>query len=160
MRRRNPENLFHWYEANIGTNYEKWSIQVYKHTDTPANEDKYLFGGDVVRIKHAESGGFITFDDRRVNKNGQVEAYIRIQNEPDSDNHTTYNQLFEIEKSNDKMEESGSPLQWEEDADSGDQSVSVRLRHLISGRLLQVCLQKDWNNISQILTLASADKAG
>ena len=64
------------------------------------NEEKYLFGGDVVRIKHAESGGFITLDDSRPN-NGQVEAYIRIQNEPDSDNHTTYNQLFEIEKCHD-----------------------------------------------------------
>ena len=57
------------------------------------------------------------------------------------------------------MEDSGSPLQWEEDVD-GSQSVRVRLRHFVSGRLLQVCLSKDRNFISQILTLASNSKNG
>ena len=57
------------------------------------------------------------------------------------------------------MEESGSPLQWEEDVE-GSQSVRVRLRHFVSGRLLQVCLGKDRHYISQILTLASNSKNG
>lgn len=52
------------------------------------------------------------------------------------------------------MEESGSPLQWDEDQEDGSQSVCVRLRHFVSGRLLQVQLIKDRRCISKLLTLA------
>lgn len=85
LRRRNPENLFDWYEANLSQNYEKWSIKAYKHTDSPENEEYFLYGGDVVRIKHAESGGYLTIDDSKPNQE-KVEAYIRIQKEPEADN--------------------------------------------------------------------------
>ena len=51
--------------------------------------------------------------------------------------------MFEIEKSSDNMERSGTPLEWEEDPTSGEQAVSVRLRHFNSGRLLQIILYKD-----------------
>lgn len=55
------------------------------------------------------------------------------------------------------MEQSGSPLQWEEDEDSGDQTCSIRLRHFLSGRLLMVSLNKGKTRISTILTLANAE---
>ena len=99
LRRRNPETLFPWYEANVSQNYEKWTIQAFKHTDSPRNEAYYLYGGDIVRIKHAESGGYLTIDDSRPEE--PVEAYIRIQSEPESDDHTTFHQLFELEKATD-----------------------------------------------------------
>ena len=52
-----------------------------------------------MRIKHAESGGYLTIDDSRPEE--PVEAYIRIQSEPESDDHTTFHQLFELEKATD-----------------------------------------------------------
>lgn len=38
--------------------------------------------------------------------------------------------------------------------------MRIRLRHFVSGRLLQVSLFKDKNKISQILTLASSSQSG
>ena len=84
LRRRNPESLFNWYEANVSQNLQKWTIQAYRHTDIPSNKDYYLYGGDIVRIKHAESGGFLTVDDSKMSE--QIEAFIRIETEPESDN--------------------------------------------------------------------------
>ena len=97
LRRRNPESLFPWFEANVSQNYEKWTIKAYRHTDILAHEEYYLYGGDIVRIKHAESGGYLTVEDKKADQE-QSEAYIRIHSEPDNDNSTTYHQLFEIEK--------------------------------------------------------------
>ena len=61
--------------------------------------------------------------------------------------------MFEIEKSQDNMERSGTPLEWEEDPKTGEQAVSVRLRHFNSGRLLQIMLYKDENKMNQVLTI-------
>ena len=63
-RRRNPENLFNWYEANVSQNFQKWQIIAFRQTDDPTTTDFELHGGDVVRLKHAESGGYITVDDQ------------------------------------------------------------------------------------------------
>ena len=41
------------------------------------------------------------------------------------------------------MERSGTPLEWEEDPISGEQAVTIKLRHFNSGRLLQIILYKD-----------------
>ena len=35
LRRRNPENLFPCYEANLSQNYEKWAVIAYRKTDEP-----------------------------------------------------------------------------------------------------------------------------
>ena len=53
------------------------------------------------------------------------------------------------------MERSGTPLEWEEDAISGEQAVTIRLRHFNSGRLLQIILYKDETKMNQVLTLAT-----
>ena len=63
--------------------------------------------------------------------------------------------MFEIEKSQDAMEKSGTPLEWDEDPSTGEQAVSVRLRHFNSGRLLQIILYKDETKMNQVLTLAT-----
>ena len=88
--------------------------------EEPYREDFVLHGGDIVRIKHAESGGFITVDDSKINDSGMVEAFVRIYNGMDPNEEFTTNQMFEIEKSQDNMERSGTPLEWEEDAISGE----------------------------------------
>ena len=63
LRRRNPENYFPWFEANVGQNFEKWTILAYRHCNSPSEEARLLHGGDIVRIKHAESGGYLTVDE-------------------------------------------------------------------------------------------------
>jgi hypothetical protein len=58
---------------------------------------------------------------------------------------TTANQLFELEKDTDTMEDSGTALEWSEEPDSTgkcNQICKVRLRHFISGRLIQVSYYK------------------
>ena len=52
------------------------------------------------------------------------------------------------------MEESGTPLTWQEERETGEQTCEVRLRHFNSGRLLQIQLFKDKNKMRQVLTLA------
>ena len=113
-----------------------------------------------MRIKHAESGGYLTVDeDSAFSRAGRMEAYIRVYHGANASEEFTANQMFEIEKSQDDMEESGAPLTWEEDGDTGQQTVSVRLRHFNSGRLLQIILYKDETTMNQVLTLATG-KAG
>lgn len=48
----------------------------YRKNENLAEEEHFLYGGDVIRIKHAESGGFLTVSDYP-NEQGLVEAYIR-----------------------------------------------------------------------------------
>ena len=66
-----------------------------------------------------------------------LEAYVRVYKGSDmSEIHTT-NQLFEIERDQEDMEESGGNLQWQEEGgDTGQIVCPVRLRHFNSGRLL------------------------
>lgn len=93
----------------------------YRKNENQAEEEHFLYGGDVIRIKHAESGGFLTVSDNP-NEQGLVEAYIRnyLQQEDNDLNALTSNQMFEIEKSpQDSMEKSGFPLMWHENGDSG-----------------------------------------
>ena len=116
QRRRNPENLFPWYEANVSQNFEKWTIQSYRQTEKATLADFYLHGGDVVRLRHAESGGYITVDDQSKLRNGLQEAYVRVYKGNDESEETTTNQLFEVEMPTSSMEESGNGLQWREEA--------------------------------------------
>jgi hypothetical protein len=76
-RRRDPQNLFDSFEANISQNFQKLMIICYRNNDDPYQSDFELHGGDVVRLKHAESGGFITVDDDSKEPNGLQEAYVR-----------------------------------------------------------------------------------
>ena len=138
--------------------FEKWTIYAFRHCNTPQKEEFYLHGGDVVRIKHAESGGYLTVDENR--GDGNYEAYIRNYRGADETEQFSTNQMFEIEKSQDLVEESGTPLQWEEEGDTGEQTVSVRLRHFNSGRLLQINIAKDKGRMIQVLQLAKGQQQG
>ena len=50
--------------------------------------------------------------------------------------------MFELEKATDNLDKSGTELNWEEDEETGNQICTVRLRHFISGRLIQVSFYK------------------
>jgi hypothetical protein len=50
-----------------------------------------LHGGDVVYLKHAESGGCITVDDRSKERNGLQEAYVRVYHGNDEDEQLSTN---------------------------------------------------------------------
>jgi hypothetical protein len=58
-----------------------------------------LHGGDVIRLRHSETGAFITIDDLSKEKNHQQEAYLRIYKGSVNEEAFTTNQLFEIEMS-------------------------------------------------------------
>ena len=61
----------------------------------------------MVRLKHAESGGFITVDDQSNLRNGLQEAYVRVYSGMEVEENTTSNQLFEVEKVEEKIDSSG-----------------------------------------------------
>lgn len=90
----------------------------------------------MIRLRHSETGGFITIDGQSKKKNKVLEAYVRVYKGTDEMESTTTNQLFEIEMQKDSMDNSGSGLQWEDDVESGGMVCPVHLRHFSSGRLL------------------------
>lgn len=61
---------------------------------------RFIFSGDVVRLKHAETSGYLCHDDQSKKKVGDP-VYVRIfKGTDEGDVHTT-NNLFEIEAHND-----------------------------------------------------------
>ena len=68
----------------------------------------------MVRLKHAESSGFITVDDQSNLRNGLQEAYVRVYSGMEVEENTTSNQLFEVEKVEEKIDSSGQPFYWEQ----------------------------------------------
>lgn len=98
----------------------------------------------MIRLRHSETGGFLTIDDLSKEKNHQQEAYLRIYKGPVEEEAFTTNQLFEIEMSKKHdgnnpeqgIRYSGEGLQWEEDPLDQTMNCTVHLRHFNSGRLL------------------------
>ena len=103
--------------------------------------DKYIHSGDVIRLKHAESGGYLTYDDFSENDTFQGRpCYIRAYRGTNPADAKTTNSLFEIEAHDDVKQETvqseGMRLQWRM---RGQFSFSqVRLRHLNSGKPLAI----------------------
>jgi hypothetical protein len=69
----------------------------FRHSDDPGTSDFELHGGDVVRLKHAESQGYVTVDENSQEQNDLQVAYVRQYHGNDDDEETTTNQLFELE---------------------------------------------------------------
>jgi len=83
FRRRDPSTLFTCYEANASQNSEKWEIRKYRSTyEKPEMMGINLHGGDVVLLKHSESGGYITIDELSEDKEGMLECYVRVCKSP------------------------------------------------------------------------------
>ena len=60
---------------------------------------KYLFSGDVIMLKHAETAGYLCFDDQSAKRAGEP-MYVRIYKGSDDSDIVTTNNLFEIEQHN------------------------------------------------------------
>lgn len=62
---------------------------------------RLIYAGNVIRLKHAESGGFICVDDEGKLSTGEQQAYLRVYTGPmtgeDADEQLSTNQLFELD---------------------------------------------------------------
>ena len=130
--------IFERYEVNIGSEAKKWQIFPYRQYQDERYTGRLVFGGHVVRLKHAESGGFINIDDEGRLATGDMQGYLRIYTGPqtgeDADEQMSTNSLFEIEYDTDQ--EHGRATVWEDDKTG--QPIRYRFRHLNSGRVLTV----------------------
>ena len=75
-------------------------FQILPHADAEDNAHrKFIAGGQVIRLRHTELGGYLTSDDLDFTADGLAEVYIRKHNSPDpkSIEHMTSGDLFEIE---------------------------------------------------------------
>jgi hypothetical protein len=67
MRRPNPHEIYRTLEANASPNFYKWQVINYRQMQ-PNELTKYIFSGDVIRLKHAETSGYLCFDELSVTK--------------------------------------------------------------------------------------------
>ena len=135
-RRQNPDEFFKKLEANCSQNFYKWQVVNYRQ-QKPKDVNKFIYSGDVIRLKHAETGGYLCYDDLSKKKPGNP-AYVRIFKGQDLNDQKTTNNLFEIEAHDDlkqeTMQNNGMLLEWRM---RGVVSFSqVRFRHLNSGQPL------------------------
>jgi hypothetical protein len=70
--------IFEKYEINIGSEAAKWQVFPYRQFYEEKITNRLVFGGSVVRLKHAESGGYICIDDEGKLPTGDLQAYLRI----------------------------------------------------------------------------------
>lgn len=91
--------MFERYEVNIGSEAKKWQIFPYRQFQDERLTGRLIFAGNVIRLKHAESGGFICIDDDGKLSTGETQAYLRIYSGPqtgeDADEQMSTNSLFE-----------------------------------------------------------------
>ena len=100
IRKPNPAEIFKKYEANCSPNFYKWQLINYRQAK-PQDIPKYIYSGDIIRLKHAETNGFLCFDDISVKKPAK-HVYVRIYKGTDMLDKTTTNNLFEIEAHSDR----------------------------------------------------------
>ena len=56
-------SLFQRFEVNIGSEAKKWQVFPFRQFMDERNNQRMIFAGNVIRLKHAESGGYICLDD-------------------------------------------------------------------------------------------------
>ena len=100
-RRPQLASIFQRFEVNIGSEAEKWQVIPYRQFLDDKYAARLIFGGSVIRLKHAESGGYICIDDEGKLPTGDQQAYLRIYTGPqtgeDADEQVSTNSLFEVE---------------------------------------------------------------
>ena len=62
-RKPNPDEVFKRLEANMSQNYYKWQVIYYRSLKSDKERDKYIYSGDVIIMKHAETNGCLCHDD-------------------------------------------------------------------------------------------------
>lgn len=106
---------------------------------------KFLFSGDVILMKHAETNGYLCYDEQSHTRAGDP-AYVRIYKGNEMSNDITAHNLFAIETHVQGYFETfanqGGYLNWN-NKKGGSYTKIVRFRHVTSGLLLTVLPQKD-----------------
>lgn len=134
---------------------EGWEIQRYREfTKKLSERPRILYSGQVIRLKHAESGGFICIDDEcKVPLTTEPQGYLRIytgsSNRDNDDEAMTSNQLFQVELVGES--EHGQAMVWTDQ--TTQKQPQYRFRHLNSGRVLCVkSISKDGKNVVVLTT--------
>lgn len=82
----------------------------------PVEANKIVFSGDVITLKHAESAGYVCYDDMSLKKEDQV--YVRMYKGLDESERITTNCLFEVcqyyPDDQNTMQQLGEPLKWKQ----------------------------------------------
>mmetsp|Transcript_11844 Transcript_11844/g.18232 ORF Transcript_11844/g.18232 Transcript_11844/m.18232 type:complete len:136 (-) Transcript_11844:278-685(-) len=114
-RKLNADEVYKRLEANTSQNYYKWQVVYYRHIKMEKERDKFIFSGDVILLKHAETNGCLCYDEQSAKRPGDP-TYVRIYKGSEENDIITTNNLFEIEMHcQDYMEtvsEQGSYLTW------------------------------------------------
>ena len=106
MRRANAKEVYKSHEANCSPNFYKWQVINFRQ-ENPEEVSKLIYSGDVIRLKHAETNGFLCFDEISINRTNK-KCYVRIYKGNDEDDKITTNNLFEIEAHNELKVENES----------------------------------------------------
>ena len=90
----------------MSQNFFKWEVIPYRQINLLSDFTQFVYSGDVIYLKHAETSGIICQDEQSQSKAIGTEdpVYVRIYKGNDNDVVTT-NCLFEIELHNMKYQE-------------------------------------------------------
>lgn len=80
----------------MSQNYFKWQVVNYRQLKFPEERDRFIFSGDVISLKHAETGGLLCYDEYSKKRLGDP-AYVRIYKGTEQTDAITTNNLFLIE---------------------------------------------------------------
>ena len=147
-RRPNPDEVYKRAEVNMSQNYYKWQVINYRQIKNYKENLRFIFSGEVICLKHAETGGFLSHDEFSAKKRMDP-AYVRIYKGTNENDSITTNNLFSIEvhhpEYSDIMAQQGAFLTWQTSKSNTNMTQIVRFRHLNSGKLLTVvpCHQEE-----------------
>jgi len=96
VRKPNPTEIFKTYDVNMSENFYKWRVISYRQIKDKKDAKNFLFSGEVITLKHAETGGILCYDDLSNKKHGDP-VYVRIYKGLDAKESITTNCLFEVE---------------------------------------------------------------
>lgn len=89
----NPDEIYKRYEANVSPNFYKWQVICYRQVQQPKHINKFIFSGDVITLKHAETNGYLCYDEFSASRVGDP-VYVRVYKGQDPDNTLTSHNLF------------------------------------------------------------------
>jgi hypothetical protein len=79
----------------MSQNFYKWQVVCYRQYKHQF-ESQFIFSGEVISLKHAESSGYLCFDESSLKFPGK-QAFLRSYKGQDESDIISTNSLFEIE---------------------------------------------------------------
>ena len=120
------------FEVNVSTTLSRF--QAIPYCEVQEDDRKYVRGGTVVRIQHAEVGGVLASDNKDFTNDGLSEVYLwTYKGKPTDNENFNTSSLFEVELA--QSLHRGMICRESQDK---DYSHVYRLRHLNTGRLVRV----------------------